>query len=313
MDWMELVIETTSEGSDLTANILYEAGAAGVVIEDPGDIWEIVQKENDWDYIDPGVLNLRGDKVLVKAYLPADESLGKKLTGVRNKLEEMRKKHTGFGCLKLTTGQVNDDKWAQSWKKHYKPLRIGQNIVIKPSWEDYKPRPKDIVVAIDPGMAFGTGTHESTVLCIELMGKYLAVGCRVIDIGCGSGILALTAAKLGAGWVEAYDIDETAVKAAGENIRLNGMDRIVRVETGSLLDKVQGRAHMIVSNIVADVIIRMCRTVGEFLMPEGVFIASGIIDERVADVKGAFEDSGLEIIERLGRGGWTALAARMKG
>ncbi len=313
MDWMELVIETTNEGSDLTANILYEAGAAGVVIEDPGDLREIVWKENDWDYIDPGVLNLQGDKVLVKAYLSVDGSLDKKLAGVRKKLKAMQKKHEDLGCLKLTTGRVDDDNWAQGWKKHYKPLRIGQNIVIKPSWEDYKPRPKDIVVALDPGMAFGTGTHESTVLCIELMEKYPVKECRVIDIGCGSGILALTAAKLGAGWVEAYDIDEIAVKAARENIRLNGMDRIVRVETGSLLDKVQGRAHMIVSNIVADVIIRMCRTVGEYLMPEGVFIASGIIDERFADVKEAFGDSGLEITERLERGGWTALVARMKG
>ena len=313
MEWMELIIDTTTEGTDLTANILYEAGAAGVVIEDPQDIRALLQQKGSWDYIDPGIFNAEGDRVLVKGYLPLEDDLDERLAAVRGKLKAMKNKHNAFGFLELTAGQVGDEEWAQNWKKYYKPVKIGQNIVIKPSWEDYTPREEDIVVVLDPGMAFGTGTHESTVLCIELLERYLSKGDRVVDIGCGSGILAVTAAKLGAKSVEAYDIDIVAVKVAGENVSLNKMDEVIRVERGNLLDGVRGRAHLIVSNIAADVIIRMCGTIGAHLEHEGIFIASGIIGDRLEEVKKAFEDNGLEIVERLRRNDWRALVARVKG
>lgn len=313
MEWKELVVHTTTEGSDLAANILYEAGATGVVVEDPQDIIDLMRRENDWDYIDPGVLYSRKDGAMIKAYLPLDQGLDQKLAAVERKLEALRRDGKDFGSLRLVTRQVDDQKWQQNWKKYYKPVRIGQNIVIKPWWEDYSPRDEDIVVTLDPGNAFGTGTHESTALCIELVEKYMDRGCRVLDIGCGSGILAITAAKLGARPVEAYDTDSVAVKATRRNAALNRMEEIIRVEEANLLDKARGRAHMIVANIVADVIIKMCPSVGERLLPQGIFITSGIVDQRFRDVENVFETYGLEIVDRLNRGSWVALAARVRG
>ncbi len=313
MDWMELVIETTTQGTDLIANILYDAGATGVVIEDPEDARVLMQQKDSWDYIQPGLLNTEGDAVLVKGYLPVDGSLNGRLEMVRENLRALPGGHAHFGSLGLTIGQVRDEEWAENWKKFYKPMRIGQNIIIKPTWEDYEPGKGDIVVVLDPGMAFGTGTHESTALCIELLEKYTGKGFRVIDIGCGSGILAITSAKLGAGSVEAYDLQPMAVDITMENAKLNGMDKTVRADRADLLDKVEGKADLIVSNIVADVIIRMCRPVAQHLKPGGLFIASGIIRDRAEEVNYALKHNGMEIVEFLERNEWRALAARMKG
>ncbi|MDD3298838.1 MAG: 50S ribosomal protein L11 methyltransferase, partial [Firmicutes bacterium] len=218
-----------------------------------------------------------------------------------------------LGTLLFSTERVEDEEWAENWKKFYKPLRIGQNIVVKPSWEDYRPGEGDIMVTIDPGMAFGTGTHESTVLCMELMEKYLKKGDRVLDIGCGSGILAVTAALLGAGAVEAYDLQQLAVDITKKNTRLNGVDQVIKAKQGDLLDRVRGRADIIVSNIVADVIIRMGPLVTGHLKPGAVFIASGIIRDRKEEVCKALLYNGMEIMEERRRNEWIALAARTGG
>ncbi|MDD3298152.1 MAG: 50S ribosomal protein L11 methyltransferase [Firmicutes bacterium] len=165
MEWMELIIDTTTEGSDLVANVLFEAGAAGVVIEDPEDVRALIRQKGDWDYIEPGALNAEGD-VVVKGYLPVGDGLNRRLDIVKLRLATMPRHYVSLGTLLFSTERVEDEEWAENWKKFYKPLRIGQNIVVKPSWEDYRPGEGDIMVTIDPGMAFGTGTHESTVLCI---------------------------------------------------------------------------------------------------------------------------------------------------
>lgn len=313
MEWMELAIETTTEGGDLAADILYDAGAAGVVIEDPEDARALVKQKDDWDYIEPGCLNTEGDAVTVKGYLPVDESLSDRLEMVRERLEALSKGGTGFGPLKLTTGRIEDLEWAECWKKYYKPLRIGRSIVIKPSWEDYVTKEGDIVVAIDPGMAFGTGTHESTALCIELLEKYITKGARVIDVGCGSGILSVVSAKLGAGTVEAFDLQAMAVDITLANARLNGVGSVVKAERADLVSLLQGRADIIVSNIVADVIIRMSPKVTGHLKPGGVFIASGIIRDREREVRDAFNNNGLETVDERRRNEWVALAATVRG
>ena len=313
MDWMELKIDTTTDGSDLVANILYDAGAAGVVIEDPEDVRALLRQTESWDYIDPGVLNTDGDIVTVKGYLPVNDSLADLVEMVRERLSDLADREPGFGPLELVTGTVNDRDWAECWKKYYKPLKIGRNIVIKPSWEDYCPKEGDIVVAIDPGMAFGTGTHESTAMCIELLEKYTFKGSRVIDVGCGSGILSVVAAKLGAGIVEAYDLQAEAVDITRENARLNGVDRVVRAERANLLDAAKDRADIIVSNIVADVIIKMSLQAARHLKPGGIFIASGIIRDRRGEVYTSLEYYGMSVVEETRRGEWIALAAMLKG
>lgn len=313
MDWMELKINTTAEGCDLVANILYDAGAAGVVIEDPEDARALLRQKESWDYIEPGALNTEGDIVTVKGYLPINDSLGDLVKMVRERLTDLAFCEPGFGPLELATGTVNDRDWAECWKKYYKPLRIGRNIVIKPSWEDYRPKEGDIVAAIDPGMAFGTGTHESTALCIELLEKYIFKGCRVIDVGCGSGILSVVAAKLGAGIVEAYDLQAEAVDITRENARQNGVDRVVKAQRANLLDAAKDRVDIIVSNIVADVIIRMSPQAARHLKPGGIFIASGIIRDRRGEVYASLEYYGMAVVEELRRGEWIALAAMLKG
>jgi ribosomal protein L11 methyltransferase len=313
VDWMELRIDTITEGCDLAANILYDAGAAGVVIEDPEDARALLRQRESWDYIEPGALNTEGDVVIVKGYLPVNNSLGDLVKMVRERLSALAASRPDLGPLELATGTVNDQDWAECWKKYYKPLRIGRNIVIKPSWEDYRPKEGDIVVAIDPGMAFGTGTHESTALCIELLEKYISKGSRVIDVGCGSGILSVVAAKLGAGVVEAYDLQVEAVDITRENARRNGVDRVVKAQRANLLDAAKDRVDIIVSNIVADVIIKMSPQAARHLKPGGIFIASGIIRERRREVYTSLEYYGMTVVEEKRRGEWVALAAMLKG
>lgn len=312
MDWIEISIDTTTEGCDLVANVFYEVGAAGVVIEDPEEARAIIREKNGWDYIEPGALNIEGNVVVVKGYLPADEALDKRVDTVKKSLARMPRGHVNLGSLILNSHRVDDENWAESWKEFYKPFKIGENIVIKPSWEDYDPRRGDIVVTIDPGMAFGTGTHESTALCIELLEKWVNTGDRVFDIGCGSGILAIIAAKLGAGSVWAYDLQETAVNITRNNAKLNGVDGVVKAYRGDLLDGARNRANIIVSNIVADAIIRMGPSIPEHLTRDGIFIASGIIRDRKEEVRKALLNNGMETRAELICNEWIALTARLK-
>ncbi|MBA1337154.1 MAG: Ribosomal protein L11 methyltransferase [Firmicutes bacterium] len=313
MRWMELAVTTNNDGMDLVSNLLYEAGIMGVVIEDPADIKDLFQDRESWDYVDPGLIKADSGEVTVKGYLPFDDTLHDRIEMIMEELQILKEGNAHLGCLSLETGEVEEDDWAESWKKYYKPIKIGQNIIIKPSWEMYVESQGDIVIDLDPGMAFGTGTHESTSLCIELLEKYVKPGHRVLDIGCGSGILAITAAKLGAGEVEAYDIQELAVRIAADNVKRNNVSDVVKVDRGNLFDRVAGDADIIVANIVADVIIKMSESVEKYLKPGGVFIVSGIIRERMDEVAEVLESKDMMIIEKLLLNGWGALAACMKG
>jgi ribosomal protein L11 methyltransferase len=313
MKWMELSINTNHEGVDLVSNLLYEVGVIGVVIEDPEDIKTLMADKDRWDYIDFDLFRLEGDDVTVKGYLPFDGTLHDKLEMLKESLQTLSKENDNLGDLELATGEVEDQDWAENWKKYYKPLKIGQNIVIKPSWEDYEEKEGDIVIVLDPGMAFGTGTHETTSLCIQLLERFVKGGHRVLDIGCGSGILAVTAAKLGAGSVEAYDIQEMAVDIAAENVRKNRVANTVKVERGDLFERVTGKADIVVSNIIADIIIKMTANVKEYLKSGGIFIASGIIKDRIEEVITVMEQNNLEIVEKLILNGWGALASRARG
>ncbi len=312
MDWVELVIETTTEGSDLIADILNSNGSTGVAIEDPGEARALIRKKCNWDYIKPGVLNTEGDTAIVRGYMPITRDLKYHINEVKNSLDKLPRNYLNLGPLNFYIKNIKEKNWTENWKKHYKPIKIGQHIIIKPSWEKYKPRAKDVVIQIDPGMAFGTGTHESTALCIEFLERYVRQGDRVFDIGCGSGILALVAAKLGASSVEAYDLQQMAVYITKRNAKLNNADTIIRVNQGSLLDKVRGRADVIVANIVADAIIKMSPTIAMHLNPGAIFIASGIITDRKQEVYEGLSDGGLVITEELVRNQWLALVAKVK-
>lgn len=256
------------------------------------------------DLIDEAILNADKTVAAVSVYLPAD-------SGVNDTVTFLRERFDALGLeVSMTISGVNEEDWANSWKAYYKPIRIGERIVIVPAWEKYEEQEGDIVVRMDPGMAFGTGTHETTRLVIGLLEKQVRKGDRVLDVGCGSGILAICAAKLGAERCRAYDIDPVAVKVARENIKDSGLAEQVTCDVSDLLrqvDRKDAPYRVICANIVADIIIRMTPDVGELMDENSVILASGIIVERASDVIECFEANGFRIVERAEENGWCAL------
>ena len=257
------------------------------------------------DLIDESILNADKTVASVSVYLPAE-------SGSADTLSFLRERFTTLGIdAKITISGVNEEDWANSWKAYYKPIEIGERIVIVPAWEKYDAPEGKLVVRMDPGMAFGTGSHETTRLVIGLLEKYIKSGQRVLDVGCGSGILAICAAKLGADTCRAYDIDPVAVKVARENVKDAGLEERVECNTSDLLrgvDKMGGAYDVICANIVADIIIRMTPDVGELMDSDSVILASGIISERADDVISCFEEHGFYVVEKIEENGWCALA-----
>ncbi|WZL70462.1 50S ribosomal protein L11 methyltransferase [Defluviitalea saccharophila] len=315
LKWVRLTISTKSEAVEAISYALTNIGIPTIEIDDPNDIALTMEKKNktDWDYIDEELLkNKDTDEVHIKAYLPEDTPYEEKIIQIQNSLNHI-KQFLDIGKGTVKTDILHEEEWANSWKKYYKPLKIGKNILIKPSWEEYTPRDDDeVIIEMDPGMAFGTGTHETTSMCLELIEKYIAKGDVVFDIGCGSGILGIASAKLGASSVIGVDLDANAVKVAKNNVNSNNVQHIMKLYEGNLLDVIDQKADIVVANIIADVIIELSQSVLEFLKTNGLFIASGIIRERLQDVKEAMDKNGLDIIDLYEKGSWCALAARMK-
>jgi len=260
------------------------------------------------DLIDESILNADKTVASVSVYLPAERSVAECVSFLKERFATV-----GLTDPKLETVGVNEEDWANSWKAYYKPIKIGERLVIVPAWEKYTPSEGELIVRMDPGMAFGTGTHETTRLVIKLLESYTKPGCRMLDVGTGSGILAICASKLGAGECRAYDIDPMAVRVANENIKDSGLKNIT-CEVSDLLRHVDRSAKydLICANIVADIIIRMTPDVGELMHENTVLLASGIIMERSDDVVECFEQNGFRIVERLEENGWCGLAVMKK-
>lgn len=258
------------------------------------------------DLIDEAILNADKTIASVSVYLPKDGGVADTLSFLRERFNQLSID------AKINISGVNEEDWANSWKAYYKPIKIGERIVIVPAWEKYEAEEDELIIRMDPGMAFGTGTHETTRLVIKLLEKYIKSGMRVADVGCGSGILAICASKLGAKECKAYDIDPVAVKVANENIKDSGLDNVTCAVSDLLkqVDKSGGAYDVICANIVADIIIRMMPDVGELMDESSVILASGIIVERSEDVINAFEERGFKIIERIDENGWCALAVK---
>lgn len=258
------------------------------------------------DLIDEAILNADKTVASVSVYLSKDGGIADTLSFLRERFNQLSIE------AKISVSGVNEEDWANSWKAYYKPIKIGERIVIVPAWEKYDSQEGEIIVRMDPGMAFGTGTHETTRLVIKLLEKYIKSGMRVADVGCGSGILAICASKLGAKECKAYDIDPVAVKVANENIKDSGICNVT-CEVSDLLkqvDKANGVYDVICANIVADIIIRMIPDVGELMNESSVILASGIIIERSEEVIEQFEKHGFKIVERAYENGWCALAVK---
>lgn len=308
--WIEITFVTTSEAVEALSAILYDAGAGGVAIEDPKDIKEYNTHPGDWDYIDEKLFPENMDDVKVKGYLCDTAETGEKISHMKEAFLKLKEYGIDIGKGSVHIKEVMEQDWANAWKQYYKPFKIGEHIVIKPSWEEYEKQPDDMVIELDPGMAFGTGAHETTRMCIELLERYINKDDIVFDVGCGSGILSIVSSMLGARKVTGIDIDLVAVSASRENVKISGAANI-EILHGNLLDMVHGRANVVVSNIIADVIIGLCPEIPNFLLPEGVFICSGIIADMEEDVKKAIESSGFKILNIERQGEWVAIASKM--
>ena len=302
-EWLQVKVTVKLEELDNTVAVMNMVSNY-LQIEDYSDI---DLKTCYGDLIDESILNADKTIASVLVYFPADSGIADTLSFLKGRFAELSIDAT------ITVSGINEEDWANSWKEYYKPIKIGEKIVIVPAWEKYTQQEGEIIVRMDPGMAFGTGTHETTRLVIKFLEKYIENGMRVADVGCGSGILAICASKLGAAECKAYDIDPVAVKVANENIKDSGLTN-VSCEVSDLLRHVDKSKpyDVICANIVADIIIRMMPDVGELMNERSVILASGIIIERSDDVISAFNDNGFKVVERIDENGWCALAVMKK-
>jgi ribosomal protein L11 methyltransferase len=313
MEWMEVAVHTTTQGSDVVSMLLMQNGAAGTAIEDRFDVPDPSKPHGYWELIDQSLIDSMPEDVVVKGWLPVNERLWDSLRALKEQLSALPSLNPGvvLGKLTLDTNQVDEQDWAECWKKFYKPFRAGRTLVVKPTWEQYTPQTGDKIIQMDPGMAFGAGTHETTGLCLSLMEEYMKPGMRVMDVGTGSGILAIGAAILGAADVLAIDIDPVAVKVARENVKQNGLDVSIRVMEGDLVRDVQETFDLCLANILADVICFLSMPLKAKIRPGGTFICSGIIKDREQDVLDALSSSGYTIVEKQYRGEWVAIVSRL--
>ncbi|MCC0665388.1 50S ribosomal protein L11 methyltransferase [Clostridioides sp. ZZV15-6597] len=312
-NWIEVTIKTTTEAVEAITNILYEQGAGGAVIEDPKDFLFQKKNELDWDYVEEEVFKKNEEEdVLIKTYVSEEKNVMEFVEIIKQKVLGLRDFGIDIGEGSVSLDQVNEADWANAWKAYYKPTKVGQRVVVKPTWEDYDMQEGDLIIELDPGMAFGTGTHETTSMCIRELEKYVNKDSKVFDIGCGSGILAIAAAKLGAKEVVAVDLDEVAVKVAKENVLENKVEENVSVMHGNLTDVIKDKADVIVANIIADIIKILAKDVQNFMKEDAIFISSGIILDKVEEVKESLIENGFEIVEVQKLGEWSAIVSKLK-
>jgi len=306
MNWMEIAVTVSSEGEEAVTDLFYRVGSQGVVVEAP----ELIQEYIDsgvWDYHVFDNLEVTG-KIVVKGYFPDDERLNGRLVSLREELILLGQLFPDW-VIESESIMVKEEDWANEWKRYFKPVRIGRRFLIKPSWEEAASPADLLVVEIDPGMAFGTGTHPTTSLCLEAIEEHVAQDQLVFDIGTGSGILAVAAAKMGA-VVQAGDIDTLAVRIAKENVILNEVTDRVTVQAGNLGEVFTGQADVVIANIIADVIIDLLPQLPGLMKKDGLFLASGIIDTRAEEVAGKMEEAGLQCVGRLEDAGWVLLKGK---
>lgn len=324
-NWIEIFIETTKEGFEPVSGIIYQCGITGVMIEDADDFEEFLENPaRDWDYIEDELVEQKHNAKNGITFFVRDNMNGKEtfeLVKEMLKNAKENEKEIDFGSLDITVKNIKEDDWANNWKKYFKPFAVGDKIVIRPSWEEYNDDGNKTVLKIDPGHVFGTGTHETTQLCIELIENYLKKDDMVLDIGCGSGILSIASLLLGAKYADAVDIDPNAIDIAYTNAGMNDIGReTYDVVSGNILEdedlneKYSGKKYDVVeANIVADVIIALTDKIPQYIKDGGVFISSGIIVERLDDVLEALKEHGFEVLEVKKKKGWSAIASRYNG
>lgn len=316
MNYLEIKIFTSRLGLDVVGELLENLGITNVIIEDPEDLKDLLHKKNqyDWDYVDESVLELEHVDTSITFYLETTEEDEQKLDAFRNGVAKLKvlDSEEKLGRLTMLTTEVCDEQWKDNWKEYFKPAHITSRIVVKPSWEEYEKQSEDeMVIEIDPGMAFGTGTHPTTTLCVKLLEKYIeGPEDVVLDVGCGSGILSMAAALLGVKTVKGVEIDPIAVDVAKENVELNKLSGQIDVFEGDLTKGLDIKADIVVANLMADLVMMLSKDVSKHLRGKSIYISSGILIEKQQQVSEAIRAEGFCILEILEEGDWCAIAAQ---
>ena len=315
MKYIELTIHTTTEASEIISDIMWQYTDYGVTICDRADIiaLQTAKETTFWDYMDDELTENKPSDVLVKCYI-AEDIAEATVRSILQDIADAKERSEGFvpfGTLEETKRTVDGDDWIDVWKKHFRPIHLGR-IVVVPEWIDYTPAPDERVVLLDSNMAFGTGEHETTSMCVELMQEYITPESVCIDVGCGSGILGISAIKLGGAKAYLTDIDPIAVESALHNAKLNEVDTKTVVAHSNLLDNTNVQGDIMLANITGEVLKLLAPSIPKNLKKDGVLILSGIIESRLEMVKQAYKSVGLEVIFEKRKGEWFALVLKHK-
>lgn len=304
MDWNEIKVSIPCKDTDEATAICQMTVPYGVYIEDYSDLETEAPKIAHIDLIDEELLKKDKSTSVIHIYIEPDVNPAEAISFLTERFNSVGIEH------KIEVASTREEDWATAWKKYYHPTKVGEKLVVCPTWEEYSAKEGEVVMRLDPGMAFGTGTHDTTRLCMQILEEHVTDTTRLLDIGTGSGILSVAAALLGAESCFGVDIDEIAVRTACENAALNNVSDKAQFVCGDLADKVSGTFDTICANIVADVIIRLSPDIPALLKEDGVFIASGIIAERADDVLAALDNIGFVCTDRRDSNGWVALCAK---
>ena len=310
MKWCEISIQTSHEAVELIAEIFRDLGASGVVIEDPELVNDYITS-GKWDYTDIPIAK-ETEVVVEKAYLPVNGELEGRIQTLQQEIKALESRGVNTAPAVLTTAELQDEDWSDTWKQYFHTEKPGERVVIKPTWEEYEPQGDEVVIELDPGAAFGTGTHATTSMCIRQLEKLVKPGMTVFDVGTGSGILSIISAKLGAKNIQAVDYDDSVLKIVEENLEQNNVQDIISVAQSDLMQNVHGKAELVIANIIADIIIRLFDQLDEHLEQGGTLLTSGIIEDRIEDVLAAAEAHGYGVVERLENKGWACITFKRK-
>lgn len=310
MKWCEISIQTSHEAVELIAEIFRDLGASGVVIEDPELVNDYITS-GKWDYTDIPIAK-ETEVVVEKAYLPVNGELEGRIQTLQQEIKALESRGVNTAPAVLTTAELQDEDWSDTWKQYFHTEKPGERVVIKPTWEEYEPKDDEVVIELDPGAAFGTGTHATTSMCIRQLEKLVKPGMTVFDVGTGSGILSIISAKLGAKNIQAVDYDDSVLKIVEENLEQNNVQEIISVAQSDLMQNVHGKAELVIANIIADIIIRLFDQLDEHLEQGGTLLTSGIIEDRIEDVLAAAEKYGYGVVERLENKGWACITFKRK-
>lgn len=312
LNWIELAIHTTNEALEPVTNILNELGANGVVIEDPADLTR-EKRDVFGEIYELDETKYPKEGIVIKSYFLENNMWPETLETIRLRINELKQYKINLGKNNLTTQIVKEEDWENEWKKYFKPMKVTERITIVPIWEDYKKTTaEEIIITIDPGMAFGTGTHPTTILSLQALEKVITPNDLVIDVGVGSGILSIASILLGAKHVYGYDLDEVAVRSSEQNREFNQLEKEITIKQNDLLKNVEKKVNIIVSNILADILLRLVDDAWNNLQDDGYFITSGIIEAKQQLIIDKLLDTGFNVVQVNQFENWVSIIAQKK-